>query len=185
MASLIFDAIEFAAAAHAGQYRKGSPVPYIVHPINVARTVLNLGCPEHVGIAAVLHDTVEDTGTALATIRDRFGARVAELVHLMSEPDKVCPWEARKQHTLEALKTSDEEFLLLALADKLDNVRSIREDLARRGESLWSVFKRPREAQRWYYESLADVFRPRVGGTVAVTLFHEFEREVRTVFGPL
>lgn len=184
MPAPIFEAIQFAAAAHAGQYRKGSPVPYIVHPMNVARTVLNAGGAEYVGVAAVLHDTVEDTPATLDDLRRLFGPRVADLVDGMSEPDKQGTWESRKRHTLAVLETAGEDLLLLALADKLDNIRSIREDLARRGESLWDVFKRPRESQRWYYESLAGVFRTRVAGTQAESLFHEFEREVRAVFGP-
>jgi len=75
------------------------------------------------------------------------------------------------------------DLLMLACADKLDNVRSIHEDLLARGEKLWTVFRRPREAQRWYYESLVDVLRPRMTEGSAAVLFREFEREVRAVFG--
>ena len=180
---MLFDAIEFAAHAHAGQYRKGSPVPYIVHPINVVRIVLNCGCSETVAVAAVLHDTVEDTAVTLDQIRDRFGCPVAALVEGMTEPEKGLPWQARKEHTLLVLTGAGRDLLMLACADKLDNVRSIHEDLLARGEKLWTVFRRPREAQRWYYESLVDVLRPRMTEGSAAVLFREFEREVRAVFG--
>lgn len=180
--ALIFRAIQFAAAAHAGQYRKGTPVPYIVHPLNAARVLLMAGCPEHLAAAAVLHDVIEDTSTTYADLENSFGKRIAELVRNTSEPDRMATWEERKRHTIEFLGEADEETLLVAIADKLDNIRSIREDLSLRGEASWKRFNRGRAEQEWYYRSLERVFRERLNGGVGHCLAESFALEVAAVF---
>lgn len=179
---LIFHAIQFASAAHAGQYRKGTRIPYLIHPLRVAAILLEAGCAEHLAVAAVLHDTVEDCFVSLEQIRRLFGPRIAELVAGASEPDKSLPWEDRKQHTIELLRTAGDDQLLVSLADKLDNIRSIREDLALHGELAWLRFRRGRDKQRWYYESLSAVFTDRCTSGIGARLAAIFASEVRAVF---
>lgn len=179
---LIFHAIQFASAAHAGQYRKGTRIPYLIHPLRVAATLLEAGCAEDLAVAAVLHDTVEDCFVTLDQIRRLFGARIAELVAGASEPDKSLPWEHRKQHTIDYLQEADNDQLLVSLADKLDNIRSIREDLALNGELAWLRFRRGRDKQRWYYESLSSVFTARCTQGIGARLASIFAAEVRAVF---
>lgn len=179
---LIFHAIQFASAAHAGQYRKGTRVPYLIHPLRVAAILLEAGCAEDLAVAAVLHDTLEDCFVSPDQIRHLFGARIAELVAGASEPDKSLPWENRKQHTIEFLRTAGDDQLLVSLADKLDNIRSIREDLALHGELAWRRFRRGRDKQRWYYENLAAVFTDRCTSGTGARLAAIFASEVRAVF---
>jgi len=179
---LIFHAIQFASAAHAGQYRKGTRIPYLIHPLRVAAILLEAGCAEDLAVAAVLHDTVEDCFVSLEQIRRLFGARIADLVAGASEPDKSLPWEDRKQHTIDFLRTASPDQLLVCLADKLDNIRSIREDLALHGELAWLRFRRGREKQQWYYENLAAVFSQRCGEGIGARMAAIFEAEVRAVF---
>ncbi|MBI5281019.1 MAG: bifunctional (p)ppGpp synthetase/guanosine-3',5'-bis(diphosphate) 3'-pyrophosphohydrolase [Candidatus Solibacter usitatus] len=181
--ALIFYAIQFASAAHAGQYRKGTRVPYLIHPICVARILIEAGCPEELAVAAILHDTVEDCFVTYEQITKLFGERVASLVRGASEPDKSASWEARKQHTVQFLQTASEDLLLVSVADKLDNIRSIREDLALHGEDLaWSRFKRGRDHQRWYYQSLAETFSGRLASEPGASLARVFHEEVQAVF---
>jgi (p)ppGpp synthase/HD superfamily hydrolase len=182
---MIFDAIEFAAAAHRGQYRKGTLIPYLLHPMSVARTVIDAGCPEHVVAAAILHDIVEDTSHTVDDIRGRFGDRVAELVEACSEPNhRQDSWEARKQHTVDLLAaTTDQEVLMVAIADKLDNIRSVRDDLALRGELTWKRFNRGRDQQAWYYRALSGAFSRQMETGAGRRLARLFEEEVRLVFG--
>ena len=68
----IEEAIEVAAEAHQGQYRKGTDTPYITHPYAVGLILMEAGCTEAVIIAGILHDTVEDTDLTLEFIRERF-----------------------------------------------------------------------------------------------------------------
>jgi (p)ppGpp synthase/HD superfamily hydrolase len=181
--SKLYDAIELAARAHHNQVRKGTEIPYIVHPLAVAGLLIRAGCPEHMVIAALLHDVVEDTAVTFAEIRSQFGRDVAELVAALTEPDKKAAWEDRKAHTIEYLeKQANEDVLLIALADKLDNVRAIREGLESDGERFWERFNRPREKQKWYYERLDEVFSVRTHLEPALRLLSAFKAEINKVF---
>lgn len=179
----VFDAIEFAAQAHARQCRKGTNIPYIIHPLGVAKTLIECGCSEVVIIAGLLHDTVEDTPVTIEEIEQRFGRKVARLVTGASEPDKSDTWENRKRHTINYLETAPMDVVLIAVADKLDNIRAIREDYEKMGEKVWSRFNRPKADQQWYFQSLARVFHKRLKGQPIAALSHRFKSEVRKVFG--
>ncbi len=181
---ILFEAIEFAVQAHDNQFRKGTRVPSVFHEFAVAKTLIDCGCSEEVVVAAILHDTVEDTAVTIDEISARFGDQVASLVAAVSEPDQSHSWEERKQHTLDVLETASAEVLLIQLADKLDNIRAIREDLSRIGETVWGRFKRGRAAQQWYYQALAEVLARRVRGECGERMVQAFQSEVDRVFGP-
>src|SRR6478736_10318883 len=95
---LLLQALEFAAAKHRDQRRKGRGAsPYINHPIQVARALADVGGvtdPEILS-AAILHDTVEDTQTTPAELEERFGARIRSLVEEMTD-DKSLSQPQRK-----------------------------------------------------------------------------------------
>jgi (p)ppGpp synthase/HD superfamily hydrolase len=180
---MLYDAIELSARAHHNQVRKGTEIPYIVHPLAVATLLIRTGSPEPLVIAALLHDVVEDTPLNIQEIRSRFGLKVADLVTALSEPDKKAPWEDRKAHTIDYLENhADDDVLMVSLADKLDNIRAIREGLETDGEMFWARFNRPREKQKWYYQRLDEVFAKRVGREPALTLLSTFRAEVKRVF---
>lgn len=178
---MLFEAIEFATKAHSGQYRKTIKVPYIIHPLGVVKILIDYGCREEVVVAGVLHDTVEDTAVNLEEIHSNFGKSVAELVAAVSEPPKSVPWEERKQHTIDLMRSAPIDVLLITCADKLDNLRSIREDYTKLGESIWTCFSRPEEKQRWFFQSLEEIFKERLGG-MSSSLFREFQAEMERVF---
>ncbi len=181
--SRLYDAIELAARAHHNQVRKGTEIPYVVHPLAVAGLLIRLECPEHTVIAALLHDVLEDTPVTVEELRSHFGREVAELVIALSEPDKKAPWEDRKAHTIRYLgNQAGDEVLLVALADKLDNIRAIREGLESDGDAFWRRFNRPQEKQKWYYESLEAAFSTKVSREPALTLLSAFKAEVDKVF---
>lgn len=178
----MFRAIEFATKAHYGYFRKGGSLPYIIHPLGVARILIESGCINKVIIAGILHDVVEDTSFTLEDIQENFGEDVAGLVKCVTEPDKSDTWENRKRQKIEYLKSASSRVLLVACADKLDNIRAIRQDYAREGESLWSHFGAPKEKQKWYYQSLAEVFANYTVGNAYGPLFKEFISEVEAMF---
>src|SRR5439155_6449654 len=150
-------AIEVAAKAHAGQVRKGTDIPYVAHPYAVGMMLARAGCSEEIVAAGILHDTVEDTDLTLAWIRDNFGERVALIVEGCTEPHHGRePWEARKAHTLEYLRTAPWEVRLVACADKLHNLRSIAAEREVAGEGVWERFKCGRAEQAWYYRGLVE-----------------------------
>jgi (p)ppGpp synthase/HD superfamily hydrolase len=180
---ILFDALEFAVKAHRGQVRKGTRLPYVFHPMNVARTLLESGYDDDIVIAGLLHDTIEDTDTTIEEIESVFGAQVASLVLGASEKNKDDTWEKRKEETIEHLKSAPIDLLLVSCADKLDNIRSIRTDLESLGEAVWNRFKRSRKSQEWYYKSLLGVFSERFKGTPHSRLAELLSSEVKIVFG--
>lgn len=157
---LIHQAITFATVSHMGQTRKGTRIPYIVHPYEVGQILTAAGADTEVICAGLLHDTVEDTAATLEDIRILFGDRVAVLVAGASE-DKSKTWRERKQHTIDYLaKEATLDELLLACADKLSNMRAIVLDYAEHGDHLWERFNEGRNQQSWYYGGLTDVLEP-------------------------
>ncbi|MDW8290740.1 MAG: HD domain-containing protein [Armatimonadota bacterium] len=181
--SVLTDAIEFALERHREQVRKGTNIPYILHPLNVGYILLQHGCSEEVAVAGFLHDTLEDTVTTVAELRQRFGERVAWLVQQVTETDRSQPWEERKRHTVERLRqVEDREVLLVACADKLDNLQMMREGIRVYGTELWERFKAPLPAQRWYYTTLAELFCQRLTAEPGATLAMRTMEVVRQVF---
>lgn len=181
---VLFEAIAFAVEKHGKQVRKGTNVPYVLHPLNVGYLLLQHGCSEEVAIAGFLHDTLEDTATTVEELRERFGERVAWLVEQVTEPDKSKPWEVRKQHTVVHLRqVEDREVLLVACADKLDNLQMVREGMRVYGVEFWERFKAPMPAQKWYYTTLAQIFQQRLTEEPGASLAARTLEATRHVFG--
>ena len=84
-ASVFEQAIAFATKAHAGAKRKGTGIPYIVHPIEAAAIASSMTTDEELLAAAVLHDVLEDTETTPEELRDLFGERILRLVQNETE----------------------------------------------------------------------------------------------------
>lgn len=177
-------AYEFAAEAHKNQVRKGTDIPYIVHPAEVRDILGQLGCGEEVMAAGLLHDTLEDTKTTAEELREIFGAKVAELVAFCSE-DKSLPWEQRKEHTLKSLEGAGPAQLLLVFADKLSNIRAMRRDYEAVGDELWKRFNRPYEKQKWVFGLYNGLFRKTAaaGSEKYRELTEEFAAHCTALFG--
>ena len=122
-------ALQFASGLHHSQCRKGTPVPYISHLMAVSALVLEAGGDEDLAIAALLHDAVEDQGgpPTLQTIRRMFGDRVADVVMECSDTDREPKplWRERKEQYLAHLLSASTDALLVSIADKLHNARSV------------------------------------------------------------
>lgn len=180
MTDKIFLALQFATNAHAGQYRKSTKVPYIVHPVAVMQYLIKNNATPDAVVAGILHDTLEDTQTTEQDLRQVFGNRIADLVMGASEPDKSLSWEERKTHTLETLaRVTDIEQLMVVCADKLSNLTSIASDLDACGDAVWSRFNRGYAQQKWYYCGLAQIFARH---TDKSSMFQEYIDIVNRVF---
>ena len=127
----ISQAISFAAEAHDKQKRKLDNLPYIFHICEVGQIVSYMSDDEDTIVAALLHDTVEDTDVTIDEIEKLFGSRVRDLVSGETEDKKrdkpaASTWMERKLESLEDLKNgSDIEEKKIWLADKLSNIRSM------------------------------------------------------------
>ena len=175
----IHNAIIFATLKHKSQKRKGTDIPYIVHPMEVMQILTACGCGEDVITAGILHDTLEDTDTTPEEIKENFGQKVLEIVQTESE-DKSKTWKERKQHTIDDLKEAEEGTQIVCLADKLSNLRSIYADFQTDGNKLWKRFNAPKENIKWYYESVVDALEKDFSSLEA---WKELKELTKTVFG--
>ena len=181
---LLDRAIVFAVRAHAGTERRGKGFPYIVHPMEAVEIVATMTRDQELLAAAVLHDTVEDTDTTVEQIRTEFGDRIASLV--ASESDIVVDgvseedsWHARKQAAIDRLARASHDAKIVALGDKLSNMRAIARDYAQQGNALWNLFHvKDRKEHEWHYRGLAESLRE-LQDTFA---YKEFEQLINQVF---
>jgi (p)ppGpp synthase/HD superfamily hydrolase len=123
----LLNAILMATQAHAGQVRRYENDPYIVHPLRVARTVAFRGHDEDTVIAAILHDTLEDTNLDPRAIDEQFGGHVLSLVRQLTDPAKpedgnrAARMEINREHAAKASPQAQ----TVRVADLMDNARSI------------------------------------------------------------
>ena len=177
-------AILFAVRAHAGTERRGKGYPYIVHPLEAVGIVASMTSDQELLAAAALHDTVEDTDVTVEQIREEFGDRVASLVAAESDdlPEGIPEeetWHARKQAAIDRLAKASRDAKMVALGDKLSNMRAIARDYALKGDELWKIFHvKNRKDHEWHYRGLADALRE-LDDTFA---FKEFESLINQVF---
>lgn len=158
---LFREAVSFAAEAHQGAVRKHRNIPYLLHPMEAAAIAASMTDDREVLIAALLHDTIEDTGVEPEEIRSRFGERVLDLVLQETEEkyrDRPAAetWKQRKLESLALLVSAEDPAVkILWIADKLSNVRSFYHDYLKVGSRLWENFneKDPKE-QEWYYRTV-------------------------------
>lgn len=125
--SSLLQAIEFASEKHRDQRRKGVDAhPYINHPIQVATLLATVAEVTDLVVlmAAVLHDTLEDTLTSEAELDQHFGVEVRKLVSAVTD-DKQLPKEARKWLQVEHAPHIPPAAKLVKLADKICNVRDV------------------------------------------------------------
>ena len=182
--TLLDRAIVFAVRAHAGTERRGKGFPYIVHPMEAVEIVATMTPDQELLAAAALHDTVEDTDVTIEQIRTEFGERVASFVAAESDephqrPDSVENWRVRKQAAIERIARASRDAKMVALGDKLSNMRAIARDYAEQGDRLWDLFhaKDPKDHE-WHYRGLADALSE-LKDTFA---YKEFEQLVNQVF---
>ena len=183
--TLVDRAIIFATRAHSGATRKGTNIPYIVHPIEAAAIVSAMTDDEEVIAAAILHDVLEDTDATWDDLYARFGHRIAELVANESENKRrtlpaSLTWKMRKQETITFLETkADRDAKMLALADKLSNLRAIYRDVCIIGDKVWERFnEKDKNMHGWMYRSIAEALRELEDHPC----WQEYDRLVRTIF---
>lgn len=126
----LLDAVNFAAIKHESQRRKNSAAtPYINHPIEVAEYLNRVGgmTDQDVLIAAILHDTIEDTDTKPQEIEDRFGKRVLSLVLECTDDKSLEKAERKRLQIVNAPKKSD-DAKQIKISDKTCNLKSMLHD---------------------------------------------------------
>ncbi len=158
---LLDRAIIFAVKAHHNTERRGKGFPYIVHPMEAVEIVATITPDQELLAAAALHDTIEDTDVTIEDIRCEFGDRIAHLVYAesdqftegISEKDS---WHDRKQAAIDRLAAASHDAKIVAIGDKLSNMRAIWRDYMIKGDELWKIFHvTDKASHEWHYRGLA------------------------------
>ncbi len=187
MQSKLDKAIEYAVSAHSGATRKGTDIPFILHPLEALTIASTLTHDVDVLCAAVLHDTVEDTDTTIDDIKANFGKSVAKYVLFESENKrKGVPesesWKTRKIETLNLLNKADINEQILVLSDKLANMRAIYRDYQTLGDKLWERFNvKEKQEHAWYYGEIAK----RLNLLFGTLSYKEYAKLFEKVFGKI
>ena len=182
--SILDKAIVFAVNAHSGAERKGKGFPYIVHPMEAVSIAATMTNDQELLAAAALHDTVEDTPVTLKDIESEFGPRVASLVDAESDivfegKSREESWRLRKEEAIERLSTATNDVKVVALSDKLSNIRAIYRDYQAIGDKVWDLFcVKDAAAHEWHFRGLAQALAS-LKGTFA---YNEFEELISKLF---
>lgn len=180
-----------AREVHVDDLRKETAIPYLAHLMSVSALVLEHGGSEDQAIAALLHDAAEDHGgqPMIDEIRGRFGDSVADIVaacsdSLLVDSANKRAWWPRKVSYLDHLADAPIDALLVSVADKLHNARSILADYRTLGDELWGRFNDDagRTGTLWYYTRLVEIYRSRLGGTEFTQLIDELSRTVGAIY---
>lgn len=126
--TLLQHAFDVADERHKHQFRKSGD-PYITHPLAVANILAELGMDTTTLVAALLHDTVEDTGYSVEQLTADFGSEVAHLVDGVTKLDKVNLGSAAEAETIRKMiiaMARDPRVLVIKVADRLHNMRTMR-----------------------------------------------------------
>ena len=181
---LLDRAIIFAVNAHHNTERRGKGFPYIVHPMEAVEIVATITPDQELLAAAALHDTIEDTDVTVEQLRELFGERVAHLVQEESDQftegvSEADSWHDRKQAAIDRLAHASHDAKIVAMGDKLSNMRAIARDYKLKGDALWSIFHvTDKASHEWHYRGLAQSLAE-LGNTFA---YQEFVRLIDEVF---
>jgi (p)ppGpp synthase/HD superfamily hydrolase len=158
----IEQAIRAASVLHKDQVRKGSvPYPYITHLFAVAMIVGDYTEDENAVVAALLHDTLEDTDYTFDELFEDFGGPVAEIVRTLTEPGASSTEfpdpASRKKQYLKQIKAGNEASLIVVAADKIHNMRSIVEEYYEEHTRFLADFGHALDERLRFYQELSNI----------------------------
>ncbi len=173
-------ALVFAARAHHGQFRKGTNIPYILHPMHVALILDRYGYPEDILVAGILHDVLEDVNLPESTLGQEFGEKVLDIVRWVSErkydaQGHKLPWRVRKEELLGRLEQAPDAAIIVKAADHLHNACAILLDTSGLGTRVWEHFNGQPHEIVWFYTRVTEIAERKLGDAALV---HELRRAV-------
>lgn len=167
-------AIRRSAWAHeqAKQHRKGTDIPYIIHPFGTMLFASNATDDEDTLIACLLHDVLEDVSPKIygeKQIVDDFGLEVLNIIKDVTNngsPD----WYDRSNKYLEHLELkASKRAVIVSAADKIQNISSVLYDLDQIGDKLWDRFStKNSKDQLWWYQSILEVITKRQAPNILI-----------------
>lgn len=180
---MINKAMEIAIKAHADKNRKGTEIPYVIHPLEVGMILARNKMSDDVIISGILHDVVEDGKLTLNDVEEMFGPVVKRIVEKVYTADKDVTsenWRIRRKHTLDYLREeASPEFKFVSCADKLSNIKLIADEMEKVGHKVWDRYEEGYENKKWYHQSLV-VSLSQISN---YRMYKEYIKYVKAVFG--
>jgi (p)ppGpp synthase/HD superfamily hydrolase len=184
-------AIKIATWAHGttGQLRKGTDVPFIIHPYGVM-TIASLATnDEDILIACLLHDILEDVAAKRPDIyneelmREDFGDRVTAIVKDVTHDDSIYNWHKRNQKYLDHIANkASQEAVIVSTSDKIHNLLSIVEDYKLHGQGLARRFSTNNlNDQLWWYGSVYEVAVKRDAPRILLSMYADLLDQFKTL----
>jgi (p)ppGpp synthase/HD superfamily hydrolase len=121
--------VAFATRMHAGKLRADG-TRFVLYPLEVATRLYLAGAPDHLIAAGVMHDLIEKTAVGASELRERFGARITELVLAVSDDGRIAGYAKRKAALRRQVSGAGDEALTLFAADKLSKLGELRREAA-------------------------------------------------------
>lgn len=180
---LVDKAIIYAVKHHKGVFRRNKKVPYIVHPLEAMGIVASITEDNELLAAAALHDLIEDTDVTYEDLKKEFGDRIANIVLFESNNSfpnhESLSWTETRQIGIDRLMNANLDCKIVALGDKLSNMRAIRTDFKKTGNSFWTRFhETDPKLHKWRYIELTKCFN----GLEETDAYIEFKNLVEEVF---
>ncbi len=155
-------AIRYATKMHDGQSRIDTEkLPYISHLFSVAVIVSSYTQDEDAIIAALLHDSLEDTSATSSDIRERFGETVLAYVEAVTE-HKIPNWTESKQGYIQQLSQAPALAVLVASADKMHNIASRLALATEAGTQIFDRWSHTPAEYHWYHTSVYRIAAPKL-----------------------
>lgn len=175
----IEQAIRAASVLHKDQVRRGAtPFPYVTHLYAVGMLVADYTDDEDTIVAALLHDTLEDTDYTFDELHDDFGAMVAETVKMITEPstddeDKK-HWKEHKKQYVKQLKEAGESALIVAAAEKIHNMRCIVEEYYEKPSQFLADFGTALDERLMMYQEISNILNRKLKNAILAEFNHVF-----------
>jgi len=183
----IEQAIKAAALLHGDQLRKGSvPLPYVTHLVAVMMILRDYTNEEDILVAALLHDTLEDTDYTEKELEEDFGKKVMKLVKTVSEPERngehKLNWlQSRKQYATQ-LKNGPVEAVMIAAADKIHNFRSVIDEYYEDHDRFLVDFGPRTEDRIDAYQTISNAINNRLKDGIVHEFNHTFAEYKKFIF---
>jgi (p)ppGpp synthase/HD superfamily hydrolase len=176
----IEQALRAATILHKDQVRKGSvPIPYVSHLCAVALIVSDYTDDEDTVVAALLHDTLEDSDYSAEELEEDFGGVIREIVESLTEPKddafRNLSWKEQKQHYAKQLRKAPEKALLIAAADKIHNMRGMVEEYFEDHPRFLADFKGSLEDRLLMYQDISNAINRGLKNDIIHEFNHVFE----------